>query len=95
MYFFAMIMMLSYSYQTELPKVEPMVVAVWCGDSKPPLMEYMEPFVSEMDDLLKNGCTINSHQIKIKFGVCPCDSPARSWATGTNIFHHDAYYVYI
>lgn len=53
-------------------------MGIWCGDSKPPLNEFLEPLISELDDMLVNGISINGQNISVKFGRAPCDTPARS-----------------
>lgn len=68
----------------EFAKIEPIVVGIWCGTSKPILSEYMKPFVDEMKYLLPNGLDMNGFNVKIEFGMCNCDSPARSLIKGNN-----------
>lgn len=71
-----------HNFNIEYPKIVPFIAGIWCGVSKPPLNEYLLPFVSEMKNLLCNGLTINSHHIQIKFGLCICDTPARALIKG-------------
>lgn len=66
----------------EFPSISPIVVAIWCGISKPPLNEYLQPFVAEMKLLMSNGITINAHKIEIKIGRIICDTPARAFLKG-------------
>lgn len=60
----------------------PMVIGVWCGESKPPLNEYLMSLISELKDILINGISIGFHHITIKFGRIHCDTPARSHMKG-------------
>lgn len=77
----------------ELPKIPPMVVAIWYGDSKPILNEYIQSFVTEMSSLLETGTTVNGYHINIRFGLVICDTPARSLLKGSvfivkSHYHH-------
>lgn len=67
----------------ELPQVQPMVVGIWAGESKPLLSEYLEPLIDELETLLTDGIRINSHHIGIKIGQIICDTPARAFIKGT------------
>lgn len=68
-------------------------MGIWCGDSKPPLNEFLEPLISELDDMLVNGISINGQNISVKFGRAPCDTPARSHMKNNkiNIFIYIAF----
>lgn len=66
----------------EIPKLRPMIVAVWHGETKPLINEYISRFVTELKDILCTGITINSKRIKVKFGAIICDTPARSLMKG-------------
>lgn len=59
-----------------------MVVAIWHGESKPILNEYIETFVTELRTLLETGMIVNGHHVEIRFGVAICDTPARSFLKG-------------
>lgn len=61
-----------------------MVVGIWYGGSKPVLNEYIAPFVGELVDILSYGVRVGDHQIKIKFGLVICDTPARSMMKGNS-----------
>lgn len=54
-------------------------VAVYCGQSKPPLAEYLRNFVAELLELQTNGITLNNHHVVIKIRSFCCDTPARSY----------------
>lgn len=62
--------------------MEPFVIGIWCGESKPILNEYIKPFISEMKILLANGLMIGSNLIRIMFGLCISDTPARVMMKG-------------
>lgn len=59
-----------------------MVVAIWQGESKPILNEYIESFVTEMKSLLETGIIVSGHHFEIRFGVVICDTPARALLKG-------------
>lgn len=59
----------AYNYFTELPKIAPMIIAIWCGESKPILNEYIEPFVKEMKSLIESGMVVNGYHVIIRFGL--------------------------
>lgn len=66
-----------------LPQIKPIVVSVWCGESKPnDLNEYLRSFVNEMECLLSNGLTINGNKIVISIRCFICDTPARAYIKG-------------
>lgn len=46
-----------------------------------------------MEDLISYGLKVNNYDIKVKFGLCILDSPARALIKG-NIFEHAHYLVY-
>lgn len=68
----------------EFPEKAPFVIGIWCGEGKPPLNEYLNPFVLELKELLLNGLKINENFVEIHFGRCICDTPARSYIKGSN-----------
>lgn len=59
-----------------------MTCAIWSGESKPLINEYLQPIVAELKELLRCGITSNLHHISIKIGKFLCDSPARSLIKG-------------
>lgn len=68
---------------SELKYIKPFAVQIWCGESKPdPLNDYLEQFVSELNDLMENGMQINGKHITVLFRCFICDSPARSFVKG-------------
>lgn len=76
---------------TELPDINPMVIAIWCGNSKPTVLnEYLNPFVHELNEILRNGICIDDYQINVIVRCFICDTPARSFIKGsffTRSFH--------
>lgn len=70
---------------TEMPHIQPMIVAIWFGTKKPTdYNEYLQPFVSELKEILANGVVVNGHLITVLFHCCVCDSPARAYIKGTS-----------
>lgn len=64
-----------------------MIVAVWCGDSKPTdLTAYLDPFVTEMNHLLENGLHLNGKKITVLLRSFICDTPARAFLKGVYCF---------
>lgn len=66
----------------EFPKIPPFAVCIWCGYSKPPVNEYLQPFVAEMQFLMANTISVNGYQIQVEFGLIISDTPARSMIKG-------------
>lgn len=65
-----------------MPNVKPMVVSIWCGRAKPILNEFLNPFVSELNDILLRGIEINGYKLKVFIKCFLCDSPARAFLKG-------------
>lgn len=67
----------------------PMAAAVYCGDSKPPLEEFLRDFITELKELTESGLTMvfkgqeTNLSVKVKYIVC--DTPARSFIKGNDI----------
>lgn len=66
----------------EIPSISPMIIAIWCGLSKPILNEYIELLVSELESIIPNGIFISGYHIQVGFGRVQCDTPARSQMKG-------------
>lgn len=68
-----------------LPKIyKPFAVLVFYGNGKPKdSLQFFEPFVRELNDLLKKGVSIKSHEFKIVIRSIICDTPARAQVKGT------------
>lgn len=75
-------MMFSIDFLTEFSELQPMIAGIWCGKDKPPLNEYLNPLIHEIEDILLSGIQIKDFHIKIRFGNCYCDTPARSYIKG-------------
>lgn len=72
---------------SDMPHIQPMVVSIWCGPSKPnDLNGYLRPFVTELKAILEEGVLINEHHITVFFRCCICDTPARSFIKGMEIY---------
>lgn len=56
-----------------------MVVAIWCGNGKPPLTNYLFPWVFELRSIIKDKIEINGYTISTYIGWFACDTPARSY----------------
>lgn len=66
-----------------MPHIPPMIVAIWCGTSKPnELNEYLSEFVRELNHLLTNQISINNHNITLEIRCFICDTPARAYLKG-------------
>lgn len=74
----------NFAYFSEFPNIQPMVIGIWAGDSKPNLNEYLLPLVTELDSIISNGININSHHVAVKMGQIICDTPARAFIKGIN-----------
>lgn len=70
------------------PKEPPFIVALYCGPSKPPLNEFFEDFVVEVNDLKINKLKITNHKfIDIECRSFCCDAPARAYVKATMSFN--------
>lgn len=73
---------------TELPQIDPMVIAIWCGNGKPTVLnEYLNPFVNELNEILLNSIFINDFQINVAVRCFICDTPARAFIKGLQPRH--------
>lgn len=58
---------------------KPFPVAVYCGDKKPSnINKYLEQFVSELNDIQRNGLLVNGKNFCVRVKAFICDRPARS-----------------
>lgn len=69
-----------------MPNVKPLIISIWCGPDKPILNEFLNPFVTELNDILVSGVEVNGYELKVRIGFFICDSPARAFVKG--IFMH-------
>ena len=59
---------------------QPFVVALFYGEKKPfPLNEYINEFVTELEDLKRNGISKDNRILSIKERAFKCDAPARAF----------------
>lgn len=78
-----------------MPNISPMAISIWFGKGKPLLTPFLEPFVNELNDILKNGLEINGHQLKISIRCFICDLPARSFLKGElNFFKEKTHTIF-
>lgn len=64
----------------ELSHIQPMVIGIYYGVSKPKdADEFLMPMIKELLLLLNSGVLINSHRISLKIRAFICDSPARAF----------------
>lgn len=69
----------------ETHRVEPMIVGVFCGETKPQTtISFLRPLVDELIYLINCGLTINGHRLNIRINHFICDSPARSLLKGSD-----------
>lgn len=70
---------------------ETFIISAYCGIGKPALLNrYFTKFITELNELLKNGVVIDDTLFSIKVMCFICDRPARSLVK--NIANHNAYY---
>lgn len=82
------------SFFSELPHISPMIIAVWCGTTKPSnLSEYLGRFVHELNHLLNEPIAINNHTIHVKLRCFICDTPARAFIKGLRIYNIIRIYI--
>lgn len=68
----------------EFPHIRPFTVAVWSGEGKPLINEFLRQFVDELQSILSVGVAVNGHLLTIKIKCFICDTPARSYLKGTH-----------
>lgn len=76
----------------EIPgKTEPVVVGIFCGQSKPKnVTSFLSDFVKEAKELEVNGARIHGKEYQISIQCFICDAPARSFLKCTK--SHNGYY---
>lgn len=62
--------------------IAPFIIAIFFGSTKPPLEQYLRPFVNELLKLLKDGLIIQGKNYPIKIRCFICDTPARCFIKG-------------
>ncbi|CAH2207551.1 jg27715, partial [Pararge aegeria aegeria] len=74
----------------ERPDIEPFVIGIYYGVGKPnQIDEYLNDFVNEMENLLKDGIYIEQFKktVSIEIRCFTCDSPARAYIKGVCNFN--------
>lgn len=70
---------------TDFPKMQPLIVALFCANHKPQTLEFLDDFVDEMKSLMENGIYLSGRDSPVD--VCihsfVCDAPARALVKGT------------
>lgn len=66
----------------EKPLLKPITVAIYCGQGKPPIDEFLKDFVEELNSLVDDGLIINNCKLSIKVSCFVCDTPARCFIKG-------------
>jgi len=67
--------------------VEPFVVGLYCGIKKPQsLDEYLEDFVGELQNLMKNGMSCGGRNFVVTIDCFVCDAPARAFVKNVKSF---------
>lgn len=62
----------------------PMVIRIFYCESKPVnVQEYLQPFVNEIKEILRDGININEHLLTVCIRCFICDSPARAFIKET------------
>lgn len=65
------------------PWLDPFVVAVWVGHSKPICVnKYLAKFVEELNNLTEHGIEINNFHLSVAIRAIIADTPARSFLKG-------------
>lgn len=61
--------------------MEPFFTRIWYGEGKPPLEDFLRPFVNELLMLLEDGLTCNEtgREFEIVVFLFICDAPARAY----------------
>lgn len=64
----------------------PFVIGIFCGMSKPePLSLFLEDFISDISELLKNGVVYNNITYLVRIHSFICDAPARAYIKCTKV----------
>lgn len=66
----------------DMHQLQPMVAAVYYGESKPPLQLYLKQFIYELNEILRNGLVINGQKVTVGIKCFVCDTQARSYIKG-------------
>lgn len=72
----------------ETVKLDPIVIGCYHGEKKPKdANNFLQTFVDEAKDLLKQGLSIDDYSIDIKIKAFSCDAPALSFIKCTKYFN--------
>lgn len=71
----------------EMLEIQPMAVAIYYGDTKPPSQEFFKQFVEEVNHLLKSGLIIDGQKINCNIKYFVCDTPARNFIKGVYVLY--------
>lgn len=66
----------------EIPKLSPLILAIYFGKCKPDLKSFFQDFVEDVMTSIRNGIRVGDHLIKIKIRCFICDTPARAFIKG-------------
>ncbi len=68
-----------------------LLIRAYCGSSKPKnINEFLEKFVTELEELIETGFIINCRKYYLKLRMVIADAPARAFLL--NIRSHTGYY---
>ena len=74
----------------EDPKQQPILIALFCRSSKPPIEDFLSAFIYDLKILQFNGLAYNHEFFEIKIKLFCCDAPAKAYLKG--IKGHNGYY---
>ena len=74
----------------EDPESNPFITSIFHGKTKPPLNDFIIPFINEFNDLEKNGINFKGKIYGVKIRSFICDAPAKAFVKG--IKEHIGYY---
>lgn len=78
----------------ERSEIAPMAVGIFYGEKNPENAQiYFEPFVAELKTILQNGIKINGFTLNVSIRCFICDSPARAFVKGMEIWRLRIYYI--
>lgn len=82
---------LCYASDTNNEEISPVfAVAIFHGNTKPPIDEYFREFVLETKNIVNEGYVFEGNTIEVNIRAFICDAPAKSYCTGVK--SHNAYF---